>query len=59
MSEPNFEKRLAQAARSLASHLTEWARHRREEDKKAISVSEMEICRIWREEQTSGKSGKR
>lgn len=57
MSETNYEKRLAQAARSLASHLVVWARERRDEDKKAIAVCEMEICRIWREEKADDNGG--
>lgn len=46
-----FEKNYIQVARSLAAHLKSYAKDRRDEDKKAIAVSQMELCKIHTAEQ--------
>lgn len=51
----DFEKRFAQAARSLAAHLIRYARERRDEEKKAIASSHIELARLYREEQAASK----
>lgn len=53
-----FEKRYIQCCRSLADHLHRWARDRRDEDKRAISAAQSELCRIHREELVSKANGK-
>lgn len=53
-----FEKRYIQCCRSLASHLHAWAKDRRDEDKRAISAGQSELCRIHREELASKANGK-
>lgn len=51
-----MEKRYAQIARSLASHLVKFAKDRREEDNKAIQATKTELCRVWREEQDAKRN---
>lgn len=46
-----WERRYAQIARSLAARLVAVAKERRDEDKKAVAVAQMELCRLWQEEQ--------
>lgn len=50
-----IERRYAQIARSLASHLVAYAKDRREEDNKATQALKTELCRVWREEQNGAK----
>ena len=49
------ERRLIQCARSLASHLLDYAHERRDEDRKAIAATQTELCRIYREERSAAQ----
>lgn len=51
-----IERRYAQIARSLAQHLTSYAKERRPEDQKAVSALNAELCRVYREEKANGNS---
>lgn len=54
----DHERHYVQCARSLAAHLCAYAKERRDEDKRAITVAQSELCRIWKAEQKAPEEDK-